>query len=117
SRFSQPKLEIYGLFRAFKALRMYIIGVRNLVVEVDARYIKGMLQNPDFVPSASVNRWIMSILTFHFELVHVPGERHGPDGLSRRPPQPGDSPPEEDDFDDWVDRLHGFMHQLNPAPF
>lgn len=35
-----------------RALRMYIIGVRNLIVEVDARYIKGMLQNPDIVPSA-----------------------------------------------------------------
>ena len=43
SRFSQPKLELYGLFRVLRSLKAYLIGVRNLVVEVDVRYIKGML--------------------------------------------------------------------------
>jgi hypothetical protein len=115
-RFSQPKLEIYGLYRAFRELRLWLIGIRNLVVEVDARYIKGMLNNPDIVPSASINRWILAILTFHFKLVHVAGTSHGPDGLSRRPPQPGDDPPIEDEhFDDWIDNLYGFMHMINPV--
>ena len=116
ARFSQPKLEIYGLFRALRALRLYIIGVRNLVVETDARYIKGMLANPDIQPSASINRWIVAILTFHFELVHVKGTFHGPDGLSRRPRQPGDPEPvdDEDEFDDWIDQLHGFVHIIQP---
>ena len=82
SRFSQPKLELYGLFRALRSLKMYLIGVWKLIVEVNARYIRGMLSNPDIAPSASVNRWIISILLFHFTLVHVPGTRHGPDGLS-----------------------------------
>ena len=117
SRFSQPKLELYGLFRALRVLKMYLIGIRNLVIEVDARYIKGMLTNPDLEPSASINRWIVSILTFHFTLVHVPGTSHGPDGLSRRPPQPGDQLELDDDFDDWIDNLYGFMHQINsPQP-
>ncbi|KAL7277220.1 hypothetical protein ACG7TL_009070 [Trametes sanguinea] len=117
SRFSQPKLELYGLFRALQATKLYIVGVRNLVVEVDARYIRGMLNNPDLAPSASINRWILAILTFHFHLVHVPGTSHGPDGLSRRPPQPGDDPAEDpDEFEDWIDRIHGFLHQLLPTP-
>ena len=47
SHFSQLKLKLYGLFRALRSLKAYLIGVRNLVVEVDARYIKGMLANPD----------------------------------------------------------------------
>ena len=47
SHFSQPKLELYSLFCALHALKMYLIGVWNLVVEVDARYIKGMLANLD----------------------------------------------------------------------
>jgi len=81
-RFSQPKLELYGLFRALRAYKIYIVGVRNLIIEVDAQYIRGMLNNPNTAPSASVNRWIVSILTFHFELRHVPGKIHGPDGLS-----------------------------------
>ena len=83
SCFSQLKLKLYGLFQALRSLKAYLIGVRNLVVEVDARYIKGMLANPDLTPSASMNRWIVSILLFHFTLVHVPSTQHGPDGLSR----------------------------------
>ena len=72
SCFSQPKLELYGLFRALRLLKAYLIRVRNLVVEVDARYIKGMLANSDLAPSTSMNRWIVSILLFHFTLVHIP---------------------------------------------
>ena len=83
SRFSQPKLELYGLFRALRALKLYLISIRNLIVKVDAKYINGMLQNPDIAPLASINCWIVSILMFHFTLVHVPGMHHGPDGLSR----------------------------------
>ena len=82
SCFSQPKLELYRLFRVLCSLKAYLIGVRNLVVEVDTRYIKGMLVNPNLAPSASMNRWIISILLFHFTLVHIPGTRHGPNGLS-----------------------------------
>ena len=80
------------------------------------RYIKGMLSNPDIQPSASINRWILSILTFHFDLVHVKGTFHGPDGLSRRPRQPGDTPSEEENFDfkDWIDNLHGLLHVIQP---
>jgi len=40
-RYSQPKLELYGLYRALRAFRLYLIGVKNLIVEVDAKYIKG----------------------------------------------------------------------------
>ena len=116
SCFSQPKLELYGLFRSLCALKLYLISVRNLVIEVDARYIKGMLANPDLSPSASINRWILSILTLHFDLVHIPGTMHGPDGLSRHRLQPGDEPEAEDDFDDWIDRLYGFMHFINQSP-
>jgi len=115
-RFSQPKLELYGLYRALRQLKLHLIGVRNLIIEVDAKYIKGMLKNPDIAPSASINRWIMSILMFHFELVHVPGTHHGPDGLSRRRPQPGDEDEPDDDFEDWIDNVHGFIHMINPLP-
>jgi len=116
SRFSQPKLELYGLFRALSSLKLYLIGVRNLIIEVDAQYIKGMLRNPDIAPSASINRWILGILMFHFTLVHVPGTHHGPDGLSRRRPQPGDEEEPKDTFEDWIDKVNGFMHIINPAP-
>ena len=85
ARYSQPKLELYGLFRALRAYRLYLVGVKRLIVEVDAKYIKGMLNEPDLQPNATLNRWIQGILLFDFELVHVPAEKHkGPDALSRR---------------------------------
>ena len=116
--FSQPKLELYGLFCTLCSLKMYLIGVRNLIVEVDTQYIKGMLSNPDIALLASVNCWIISILLFHFTLIHVPGTRHGPDGLSRCPQQLGDDDKDSEynpEFDDWVDKVYGFMHFLNPT--
>ena len=118
ARFSQPKLELYGLFRAFGSLRLYLIGVRNLVVEMDATAVRGMLRNPDIAPSAATNRWIMAILMFHFELVHVPATKHMPDGLSRRNPQPDDEErgDEEGEFSDWVDKMQGFLHIVNAPP-
>jgi hypothetical protein len=56
SRYSQAKLKLYGLFHALHAYRIYIIRVKNLVVEVDAKYLKGMLNNPDIQPNATINR-------------------------------------------------------------
>lgn len=54
-RYSQPKLKLYGLFRALHAYHLYIIGIKQLVVEVNAKYIKGMLNNPDLQPNATIN--------------------------------------------------------------
>ena len=54
-------------------------------MEVDAKYIKGMLKEPDLQPSNAMNRWIQGILMFDFQLVHIPGVKfRGPDALSRR---------------------------------
>src|SRR6266481_9908277 len=84
SCYSQAKIEIYGLWCALQAYRLYIIGVKHLHVEIDVSYIKGMLNNPDIQPGAAVNQWIISIKLFHFELVHVPSTLHNaPDGLSQ----------------------------------
>ena len=48
SRYSQPKLELYGLFRALRHYRLYLIGVKNLHVEVDARISKECSMNQIF---------------------------------------------------------------------
>ncbi|KAG5634948.1 hypothetical protein H0H81_000248 [Sphagnurus paluster] len=108
SHFLQLKLELYSVFRALGAFRLYIIGVRNLILEVNACYIKGMLSNPDILPSASINRWITAILMFDFKLVHIKGTHHRLDGLSRQPPQPGD--PELTEEEEY-----GFMHIIQPC--
>ena len=89
---------MFGLKRALEASEYLLIGCRKLIVETDAKYIHGMLNHPEMGPNATINRWIEKILMYHFELRHVPGERFGPDGLSRRREQPGDEqyPPDED---------------------
>jgi hypothetical protein len=118
--FSQPKLKLYVLFRALCAYKIFIVGVCNLVIEVNAQYNKGMLNNPDTAPSASINRWIVSILTIHFELQHVPGKQHSPDRLLRRPLQIEDNNnnntgEDPESFNNWVDNLYGFIHLVNPT--
>jgi len=102
SCYSQVKVELYGLFRALRATHLHLIGVRNLIIEVNASYIKGMLSNPDIQPNATINRWIMAIQLFDFKLVHVPADKHkGPNRLSRCKPVSGED--EDDDPDDWID--------------
>jgi hypothetical protein len=106
SRYSQAKLELYGLARSLKEARVFIWGVKNLTIEVDAKYIKGMLNNPDVLPSATLNRWIAYIQLFQFKLKHVPKELHkGPDGLSRRAHAEEDGEdPTQAEFEEEVER-------------
>ena len=109
SRYSQAKLELYGLFRALKSIKVWIIGIKKFTVEVDAQYIKGMLNNPDIQPNASMNRWLASIQTFDFKLRHVSAMKHqGPDGLSRR--RKGEEEEEEEseeEVEEWIDEVLG----------
>ena len=112
SWYSQAKLELYGLFRSLRAVWVFIFGVTNLVVEMDAKYVKGMINNPDLQPNATINQWIAGILLFHFELRHISADRHtGPDGLSRQPPS-DDDPPDTDDFEDWLNNSYSFCVTL-----
>lgn len=105
-RYSQPKLELFGLFKALRAFRLYLIGIKNLIVEVDAQYIKGMLSAPDLQPNAAMNRWIQGILLFDFTLKHVPGTTHlAADALSRRPLAGNERRPEEESDDEWLDNV------------
>ena len=43
SHYSQVKLELYGLFHALPAVRIFIFGVNNFTVEMDAKYIQDRL--------------------------------------------------------------------------
>ena len=65
--------------------KKWLFSARKLVVETDAKYIKGMIENPDMIPTATINRWIDEILMYQFMLRHKAGVTFGPDGLSRRP--------------------------------
>lgn len=90
AKWSQAKKELYGLYRALKECTYLLSGLRGIRIEMDASYVKQMLDHPDQMPNATLNRWIEAIFYFHFTLVHVPGKIHGPDGLSRRNVYAGD---------------------------
>jgi hypothetical protein len=105
ARYSQPKRELFGLFRALEASKYWLLGCRNLIIETDAKYIKGMLSNPGVGPNAAIMRWIDYILMYHFTLRHIPGKTFAADGLSRRDRQPGDDEYLPDN--DWVDEPEG----------
>ena len=84
---------------------MHVVGITNLVVEMDVQYVRGMLSNPNIQPNAAINRWITTILLFNFKLIHIPAEKHqGPDGLSRCEPIPGEDD-DEGDLEEWVDDI------------
>ena len=79
---------------------------------MDAKYIQGMINNPDLQPNVTINQWIAGILLFSFHLVHVPATHHtGADRLSCCPLSDED-PPEEDDFKDWLDNSYSFSFTL-----
>jgi hypothetical protein len=112
SRYLQAKLELYGLFRTLCAVHVWIFGITNLTVEVNAKYVKGIINNPDLQPNMTINCWIAGILLFQFKLVHVSADKHmGANGLSRRPPSSLD-PPEADNHEDWLDHAYGFSMEL-----
>jgi hypothetical protein len=61
AEFSQPRRELFGLKRALEAMQYWLLGCRHLVIEIDAKYIQGMLNNPGMGPNATINRWIEQI--------------------------------------------------------
>ena len=85
ARFSQPKRELFGLKEVLRMNKKGLFGARKLIVETDAKYIKGMIKNPDMMLTAMINRWIDEILMYQFILRHKAGASFGPDRLSRQP--------------------------------
>ena len=61
ARFSQSKRELYGLMKSLQASHYLLYGCRKLTIATDAKYIKGMLDNPSCGPNATINRWIEEV--------------------------------------------------------
>jgi hypothetical protein len=106
SRYSQPKCELYGVFRALKDLRHRVWGI-HFRLEVDAKFLVEMIKSPD-LPNAPMTRWVMYLSLFDFEINHVPADKHhASDGLSRRRRAPEDS--EDEDADEYLEKFMGFI--------
>lgn len=82
SRYSQPKLELCGVFKAVKRCRLELYGI-HFILEVDARSIVQMINNPE-LPNSPMNRWLAHLKLYDFEIRHVSAKSHElVDGLSR----------------------------------
>ena len=102
---------VYGVYRTLKSLCLHLVGLPTFDLEVNKKYVKGMLSNLDIQPSNIINCWIAGILLFNFNLIHVPGRLHmKQDGLSRRQSMPDN---EEELQDDWVDQVLGLGVWVN----
>ncbi|KAE8236273.1 hypothetical protein A4X13_0g9205, partial [Tilletia indica] len=81
-RYSQPKLELCGVYKPIRKLRYHLIGAR-FILEVDAMSLKQMINSPD-VTNAAMIRWIAHLKDYDFTIRHIAGKTHIiPDGLSR----------------------------------
>jgi hypothetical protein len=111
SRYSQPKCELYGVFRAIKDLRHRIWGI-HFRLDVDAKFLVEMMKSPD-LPNAPMTRWVMYLSLFDFEVKHVAADKHlAPDGLSRRRRSAEDS--EDEDANIYLEKFMGNT-TVNPS--
>ena len=79
TKYGWSKLKLYILMKALVYFWTDVTGLKNLIVEVNASNIKGMLYNPDLHPLAIINHWISNIKEYDFHQVHVPASNvtHG----------------------------------------
>src|SRR5258708_10678955 len=66
SRYSQPKLELYGVLWAFKAERHRLYHI-HFKLQVDTSSLIQMINAPD-LPNAAMTRWITYIKMFSLRL-------------------------------------------------
>ena len=68
AQYSQSKLELHGFFHALKSLHLHLVGLPMFHLKVDAKYIKGMLNNPDIQPNNMINP---GLLGFYFSTLNL----------------------------------------------
>ncbi|GAA5958908.1 hypothetical protein JCM10213_008536 [Rhodosporidiobolus nylandii] len=116
SRYSQPKLELAGVFKALKKYKNDLYGIQ-FDLEVDAASLAQMLRNPE-LPNAAMTRWVSYLKLFDFTLRHISGREHVvPDALSRRTPLEGEEPEDFDVEDDEITALHTSLATYDMPPF
>jgi len=103
SRYSQAKLELYGVFHAIKDLRHRIWGI-HFWIDIDAKFLIKMVKQPD-LPNAPMTRWISYIALFDYVMNHPAAAHVGIDGLSRRRRTPEDT--DDEDTEEYLDKFLG----------
>ncbi|KAE8229024.1 hypothetical protein CF326_g6021 [Tilletia indica] len=116
TRYSQPKLELCGVYKAVRKTRYHLIGT-PFILEVDAASLRQMINQPD-VSNAAMLRWIAHLRLYDFEIRHVPGKLHViPDGLSRTNFENAEEAEEwpDEPTEPGVHPLSVNTHEIDPA--
>jgi len=104
SRYSQAKLELYGVFCAIKDLWHHIWGI-HFRIDINAKFLIEMVKQPN-LPNVLMMRWISYIALFDYMMNHVPAAVHaGIDGLSQRRQTPKDT--DDKDAEEYLDKFLG----------
>jgi hypothetical protein len=113
------KHECKAMLLALKKFRPWIYGV-HFVVETDARTLVDQLnRSATDLPGALVTRWLALLNMWEFEVRHIEGRKNVvADALSRRPEEPGWTPPEEpeEDVEEFIDKQLGSMTLTQEGP-
>ncbi|KAL9938177.1 hypothetical protein V8E36_002800 [Tilletia maclaganii] len=82
SRYSHPKLELCGVYKAVRACHYHLLGV-PFTLAVDAKALVYQLNRPHLAAPVEA-RWIANLLNYQVHPKHVPAKDHVlPDALSR----------------------------------
>ncbi|XP_062403787.1 uncharacterized protein K02A2.6-like [Sardina pilchardus] len=100
SRYSQFEREALGVFWACRKFSLYLIGC-EFKIQTDHKALIKVLSSNSNPPSARVERWLLYLQQFTYELIHIPGKTNKADPLSRQPVGDSDKA-EEKETEDYI---------------
>ena len=82
-RYSQTEREALAIVWSCERLRQYLIG-RKFTLVTDHQPLRA-IYSPSSRPSARIERWVLRLQEFDFDIRYVPGKQNIADALSRLP--------------------------------
>ncbi|XP_062844794.1 uncharacterized protein K02A2.6-like [Trichomycterus rosablanca] len=114
TRYSQFEREALGVFWACQKFSLYLIGCEFKIL-TDHKALVKVLSPNSLPPSARVERWLLYLQQFTYQVVHIPGKTNKADPLSRQPVGHRDTA-EERETDEYIYSIikDSTPHALNP---
>ena len=72
SRYSQFEKEGYAAVWGCEKYHMYLFGCK-FKLHTDNKGVENILKNPKSNPGARMKRWVLRLLQYNFQVVHVEG--------------------------------------------
>lgn len=95
SRYSQLEREALAVFWAIRRFDLYLRG-KSFIVVTDHKPLLPMFNNPTSKPPARIEKWILNLQQYRFQIQYEPGKNNPADFPSRHPEKEGGQRVEED---------------------